>query len=101
MRLHGLEVRVATTGRDALAIADEFNPVLILCDLMLPDTTGFDVAQALRARRETNALLIAMLTATSADSLREFEDHARTRGIDLCLSKPLTNDTLIGLISKL
>ena len=35
MRLHGLQVRVAATGGDALKTAEEFNPVLILCDLML------------------------------------------------------------------
>src|SRR4051794_15843563 len=58
MRLHGLEVRVATTGGDALEMAEEFNPVLIVCDMMLPDMAGLDVAQALRARRQANDLLI-------------------------------------------
>ena len=102
MRLHGLQVRVATTGADALKTAEEFNPVLILCDLTLPDMAGLNVAQALRARRGATDLLIAMFSAMSADDLqREFEGYTKTGGVDLFLSKPLTSETLNGLLSKL
>lgn len=101
MRLHGLEVRVATTGRDALEMAEAFDPVLILCDMRLPDMAGLEVAEALRVRCSGNNRLIAIITATSADYLREFEGHATTRGVNLFLSKPLTNETLIGLLSEL
>jgi two-component system, sensor histidine kinase ChiS len=101
IRHHGLEVRVATTGADALKIAEEFNPVLVLCDMMLPDMGGLDVAQVLRAKGRTNDLLIAMLTARSADDLREFEGHTRTREVNLFLSKPLTEETLTELLSNL
>ena len=101
MRHHGLEVRVATSGADALKIAEEFNPVLILCDMMLPDMAGLDVAQVLRAKGRTNDLVIAMLTARSADDLREFQGHAKTRAVNLFLSKPLTAETLTELLSNL
>jgi CheY-like chemotaxis protein len=101
MRLYGLEVRIAKSGREALEMAEEFNPVIILCDLGLPDMKGLDVAQALRTRRGSNDLLIAMLTAMSAEELRGFERQAKTFGVDLFLSKPLTSDTLIGLLSRL
>jgi CheY-like chemotaxis protein len=101
MRLYGLEVRVATSGADALKTAEEFNPVLILCDMMLPDMAGLDVAQALRAKCRPRDVLIAMLTATSPDHLREFEREMKPPRVNLFLSKPLTNETLIGLLSKL
>jgi CheY-like chemotaxis protein len=101
MRLCGLEVRVATTGRDALEMAQEFNPVLILCDMRLPDISGFDVAAALRVRCRSNDLLIAVITATSAEYLRELEAQAKTCGVNLLLSKPLTNETLVALVSQL
>jgi CheY-like chemotaxis protein len=101
MRLHGLEVRVARTGRDALEMAEAFDPVLILCDMRLPDMAGLEVAEALRARCRGSDLLIAIITATSADCLREFEGQATTRAVNLFLSKPLTNETLIGLLSEL
>jgi CheY-like chemotaxis protein len=101
MRFHGLEVRIATNGREALKLAGGFNPVLVLCDLMLPDMTGLDVGQALHATRGANDLLIAVFSAMSADDLREFERQWRPRGIDLFLSKRLTSETLIALLSKL
>ena len=101
MRLHGLEVRVATTGRDALQMVETFDPVLILCDMRLPDMAGLEVAEALRARCTGSDLLIAIITATSADCLREFEGQATTRGVNLFLSKPVTSETLIGLLSEL
>jgi CheY-like chemotaxis protein len=101
MRLHGLEVRVATTGSDALEMADAFNPILILCDLRLPDMTGLDVAAGLRVRCLRNDLLIAIITATSVEYLREFVGQAGTCGVNVVLSKPLTNETLIALISQL
>jgi len=99
MRHHGLEVRVATSGADALKMAEEFNPVLILCDMMLPDMAGLDVARFLRAKGTSN-FLIAMLTARSAEALREFEGHTRTGEVNLFLSKPLTTETLTGLLSE-
>jgi CheY-like chemotaxis protein len=101
MRLHGLEVRIAASGGDALEMAEEFNPVLILCDMRLPDMAGLDLAEALRARCRTNDLLIAIITATSLDYLYGFEDQTKTRGVDLFLSKPLTNEALSGLLSQL
>jgi CheY-like chemotaxis protein len=69
--------------------------------MMLPDMAGLDVAQVLRANARTNDLLIAMLTARSADDLSEFEGPARTRAVNLFLSKPLTEETLTELLSKL
>jgi len=101
MRLHGLQVQVASSGREALKIAEEFHPALVLCDMSLPDITGLDVAQALRARRGANDLLIAMLTAMSADDLRELEGHTKGRGVNVYLSKPLTSETLADLLSRL
>jgi CheY-like chemotaxis protein len=101
MRHHGLEVRVATSGADALRMAEEFNPVLILCDMMLPDMAGLDVARVLRAKGSANDLLFAMLSARRADDLREYEGHSTTREVNLFLSKPLTVETLTGLLSEL
>ena len=100
MRHHGLEVRVATSGADALKMAEEFNPALILCDMMLPDMAGLDVAQVLRAKGRAQRPLIAILTARSENDLREFEGHTRTGEVNVFLSKPLTTETLTGLLSE-
>jgi CheY-like chemotaxis protein len=101
MRLHGLEVWIASSGRNALSLAEELNPVLVLCDLVLPDMTGLDVAQTLRARPGAKDFLIVILSALSAGALREFESHTKASGITLFLPKPLTSEILIDLLSRL
>jgi len=101
LRFHGLEVRVATSGQDALGSVLSFSPALVLCDLMLPDMSGFEVAQALRATRPATELLIAVCTAMGPSAVRAAERQAATSGVDVILSKPLTDATLSSLISRL
>jgi CheY-like chemotaxis protein len=73
MRHHGLDVSIATSGGDALKLAEECRPVLVFCDLTLPDMTGLDVVQALRARRGADDCLAVILSAMSANDLRAIE----------------------------
>ena len=101
MRHHGLDVSIATSGGDALKMAEECNPVLVLCDLTLPDMTGLDVVQALRARRGANDWLAVILSAMSANDLRDIENHTRSSDITLMLPKPLTSPILSDLIARL
>ncbi len=51
----------AERGREALALAEEHQPHLILLDIRLPDTSGFDVCRELRSRGYRMPIL--MLTA--------------------------------------
>ena len=101
LRLSGLEVRIASSGVDALKMAEEFHPVHVLCDMSLPDMTGLDVARALRAQRGGNDLLVAMLTAMNVADLHELERETDIHGVNLYLSKPLTSNALSRLLSSL
>ncbi|MEU8259454.1 response regulator transcription factor [Micromonospora sp. NPDC048999] len=49
LRLVTYDTRVAATGRAALACVEEFDPHLVVLDVMLPDLDGFEVARRLRA----------------------------------------------------
>jgi two-component system OmpR family response regulator len=62
--LTGFDVRVAGGGREALAAAAEFEPDLVVLDVMLPDLDGFEVAQRLRATDQPVPVLF--LTARDA-----------------------------------
>jgi two-component system OmpR family response regulator len=64
LRLTGFDVRVAADGREALAAAAEFEPDLVVLDVMLPDLDGFEVAQRLRASDQPVPVLF--LTARDA-----------------------------------
>ncbi len=60
----------ASNGEDAIRLADEFQPDLVLLDLMMPGCTGFEVAAALQRNPRTTAIPILVVTAkqvTAAD----------------------------------
>ncbi|HEY2597127.1 MAG TPA: response regulator [Candidatus Dormibacteraeota bacterium] len=59
----GFTVISAAGGREAIATAAERLPDLVLLDLLMPDVTGFDVVEALRANHATHDTPIMVLTA--------------------------------------
>ena len=59
----GYEVLSAYGGQDAVLMARNFHPELILLDLMMPDFSGFDVVEALQSDSSTNAIPVIVLTA--------------------------------------
>ncbi|MBL8744392.1 MAG: response regulator [Myxococcales bacterium] len=63
LRQAGHEVLLATRGAEALRIAKEQRPELVLLDLMLPDMMGTDVCRILKQAPETQGIAIVMATA--------------------------------------
>lgn len=59
----GCEVRIARDGGEALRLARTIRPSLITLDLGLPDTTGWDLVDALRAAPETSDTPIIAVSA--------------------------------------
>ena len=49
VELGGLEVEIVASGRQAIAVAEEFAPQMILLDVMLPEMDGWEVMRRLRA----------------------------------------------------
>jgi CheY-like chemotaxis protein len=100
MRSTGLDVRIASTGREALETATAFHPEIVLCDVRLPDMSGLDVARALRDMPGAKDAVIALHSAMT-------ESHFGTQNlqaiaaVNLFLSKPLTEEKLNTLISVL
>jgi two-component system phosphate regulon response regulator PhoB len=63
LRQAGHEVFLATRGAEALRVAKEQRPELVLLDLMLPDMMGTDVCRILKQAPETQGTAIVMATA--------------------------------------
>lgn len=84
LQAEDFDVRRVPNGEDALAVALEFRPDLILLDVMMPKVSGFDVLDILRNTPETANMHIVMLTALSQDSDR---DRAKELGVDDYLVK--------------
>jgi len=76
----GYAVILARGGKEAIDLAKSGKPDLVMLDLMMPEVTGFDVVEALRADDATNATPIMVLTAknlTEAD-IRQLNGHVST-----------------------
>jgi CheY-like chemotaxis protein len=99
LRVQGFEVEVAQTGKEAIQKAAVFLPEIVLCDLSLPDMSGFDVAIELRTLPETARALFVIHSATTKSDLGLSDRDLRARHIDLFLTKPLTAEQIDALRS--
>src|ERR1700753_679213 len=89
----GYRVLEARDGEEALLIAAEEKPDLVILDWMLPQLSGIEVCRCLRTRPETHKSPIVMLTARG-------EESDRTRGLDTgaddYLPKPFSMTELLA-----
>ncbi len=90
LRLVGFEVRVAETGTQALAAAEEYAPDLMVLDVMLPDLDGFEVARRLRASGRP----VPVLFLTARDSVED-RISGLTAGGDDYVTKPFSLEEVV------
>jgi two-component system phosphate regulon response regulator PhoB len=91
----GYRVSLATDGEEAMVIADETGPDLVILDWMLPKAPGIEVCRRLRAKQETRNTPIVMLTARS-------EETDRVRGLDIGADDYITKPFSMGeLLARL
>src|SRR6202040_1566218 len=62
------EIRTAGDGEETLQVVEEFEPDLLLLDIMMPRLSGFEVCKKIRANPKTKDLLILMVTALNEAS---------------------------------
>jgi len=70
LRAAGFRTRVVETGEEVRAVIAEEMPDLVILDWMLPGLSGIEVCKLIRARPETQALPIIMLTARGEEAER-------------------------------
>lgn len=95
LQLGGHDVRIASNGATALAIADAFRPDIAILDIGMPDISGYAVARQLRTQAwAKNVRLIALTGWGQDDDQRE----ARAAGFDHHLTKPADVNRLAELL---
>jgi two-component system phosphate regulon response regulator PhoB len=89
----GYRTVTAADGEEALLIADEQHPDIILLDWMLPRLSGIEVCRQLKARQATREIPVIMVSARS-------EEEDRVRGLDTgaddYVTKPYSISELIA-----
>jgi CheY-like chemotaxis protein/two-component sensor histidine kinase len=98
LALQGNEVAVAYDGVDALRVAQEFAPSVVLCDIGLPgDFNGYAVADAFRQHaRLSDAYLIAVTGYGRAED----RERSREAGFDAHLTKPVSLKDLTRVLNR-
>lgn len=96
LRAEGYRVQALRSGEEAISLARQAAPQLILLDVMLPDISGFDVCQQLRAARIASPIM--MLTAMGA--VQDRVTGLRC-GADDYLTKPFAFEELLARIEAL
>ena len=98
LTLEGYEVLTATSGVEAIAVAKDRRPDLILLDVIMPDPDGFEVCRRLKADTALPLTPILMITAKT-----EPEDMAAgfAAGADDYLTKPVDRTVLVARVAAL
>jgi len=95
LRRHGYEVRSFPRGRLALAAADQEPPDLILLDINMPEMSGYEVCERLKASERLSEIPVIFISALSAleDKVKGF----RTGGVDY-ISKPFQFEEVLARV---
>jgi two-component system cell cycle response regulator DivK len=98
LTVQGYRILKAVNGTEALTMAGENQPDLILMDIQLPDISGLEIIKWLKESESTQAVPVIAVTAFAMAG-----DEARIRksGCEEYISKPINLPTLLSIIRKL
>ena len=94
----GYEVFTARDGGEALRLVERVVPDLVLLDVMMPQTSGYEVCQRIRKRDEWRHIKIIMLSAKGRDAE---VIKGLGMGADLYVTKPFSTRELMARVRGL
>lgn len=98
MEQAGYDLRVAKNGQEALEQVVNFDPDLILLDVMMPKINGFEVCRRVRELPGGQKIKIIMLTAKG----REVEiTKGLAMGADAYITKPFSTKELMAQVQQM
>lgn len=96
LRLEGYDVKIAESGNDAIAMAESWNPELVILDLMLPGVDGYQVLKSIRSGGSQIPVIILSARGEEADKVRGFRLNA-----DQYVTKPFGVVELLERVAML
>jgi two-component system OmpR family response regulator len=93
LKYEKFEVRTAASGRDAVSVASEFDPDIIILDIMLPDFDGLEVMKRIRSAQKD----VPVLFLTAKDDVKD-RIAGLTAGGDDYVTKPFSIEELVARI---
>ena len=99
LRAAGYAVVEAADGAEALRLAAERAPTIILLDVNLPDLSGFEVARRLKADLVTRVIPILQVSASNVSTLQQAA--GLEAGADAYLTHPIDPGVLLATVHAL
>jgi DNA-binding response OmpR family regulator len=91
----GFAVLTAKNGEEGIRLAIERSPEVILLDLALPSTSGFDVLNTLKGDPTTAQIPVVLISAYA-----NLVDDCATRGASGCVQKPFDIDEFVAEVRR-
>jgi CheY-like chemotaxis protein len=98
LELHGFRTISATCGLEAVELAIEFQPRLVLMDLRMPGMDGYEATQAIHAHRRGRKIPVVAVSADCVDD--RYASRAFDAGFIACLGKPWQEEALLQIVTK-
>ena len=98
LKQRGYDVYTAADGAEALRAVESIVPDLVVLDVMMPQTSGYEVCQTIRKRAEWRHIKVLMLSAKGRDA--EVVKGV-AMGADLYVTKPFSTRELMARIDGL
>ena len=96
LELSGHSIHSTGDGVEAVRLADEFRPDVVLLDIGLPRVNGYDVCRRIREHAWGREMVVIALTGFGADDDRL---KARQAGFDMHLVKPVEPEHLLTVLA--
>ncbi|MEM8772928.1 MAG: response regulator [Pseudomonadota bacterium] len=97
LEAHGYQTVEARTGPEALRLAREHRPDLILMDIQLPEVSGLEVTQKIK---NTEELVDIPIIAVTAFAMKGDEERIRQGGCEDYIAKPISVGSFLEKVKR-
>lgn len=97
LEVHGYETVQTRDGREAIGLAREHRPDLILMDIQLPEVSGLEVTRMIKADSELMAIPVIAVTAFA---MKGDEEKIRSGGCEAYIAKPISVVSFLETIER-
>ena len=98
LELHGFRTISATCGHEAVELAIEFQPRLVLMDLSMPGMNGYEATRAIHSHRRGRKIPVVAVSADCIDY--RYVSMAFEAGFIASLGKPWEEEALLQIVTK-
>jgi CheY-like chemotaxis protein len=98
LELEGYDVIAARHGAEAVDLATQNPPDLVILDIMMPRMDGYEACEAIKAQDATRDVLVIFLSAKAQQSDVE---KGRRYGVAEYLTKPFDPSELLEIVERL